>query len=485
MRTAIAALHGPLSTVRSAATGTGAVRSAIAVLVLVPLVVAGVGVANVARFNARATVLEQTWSADQAAGVTAAQLAPARTSLRHLRDQRILFLPYSALSGALFGDPFGQPEALAAQAHANALQLMRTRAQDDLSRLQQLGARDSSAHAAQLAAAHQIRDYVRLVQAWETEAAQLDQLSQAAGGLTNGLPKDVVDGVSSLQDVISSATSNQVSTDPAAAALTHAQAYLQLQTPALLAQHDAIANEVKSAGDTVQHRVDTRVRANQLVARYPDLMSQAAKYSIGADVTGQATQGKTDVLAAEQAGDDSKMDAATAELKQAEDRLSGAVTAAQYAAYQAALGNYTQCLPNAPAQLIVIHTSTQKLVAYNNGCPFLVTPVTTGRPAVRTDTGTFTIHSKSVDYTMISPWPSGSPLWYPTTVVHDAMQFNPADGSFIHSADWEPASAYGPGSENGPYASHGCVHVQDAPLATLFNWAQIGATVMIPQEAQG
>jgi lipoprotein-anchoring transpeptidase ErfK/SrfK len=460
-------------------------RTAIAVLVLGPLVLVGLGVANVARFNERAAALERSWSADQTAGVTAAQLAPARQSLQHLRDQRILFLPYSVLSGALFTDPFGQPEALGTQAQADALSLVRTRAQDDLSRLQQLGARDASSDAAQLAAARQLSDYVRLVRVWENEATELDQLSQAAGGLTNGLPKDVVDGVSRLQDVISAATGDQLSTDPAATALAHAQAYLQLQTASLLAQHDAIAGEVRSAGDTVQHRVDTRVQANQLMARLPDLMGQAAKYSIGADVTGQATQAKSDVLAAEQAGDDAKMDTATAELRQAEDRLSGAVTAAVNAAYQAALGDYTKCIPNAPAQLIVIHTSTQKLVAYNNGCPFLVTPVTTGRPALRTDTGTFTIHSKSVDYTMISPWPKGSALWYPTTVVHYAMQFNPADGSFIHSADWEPPSAFGPGSENGSYASHGCVHVLDGPLVTLFNWAPIGTTVIIPPEAQG
>src|SRR5215472_6465859 len=275
-------------------------RTAIAVLVLGPLVLVGLGVANVARFNARAAALEQTWSADQAAGVTAAQLAPARTSLKHLEDQRILFLPYSAFSGALFNDPFGQPEALGAQAHAAALELIRTRARDDLSRLQQLGVRDYSARAAELAAAHRIPEYVRLARAWETEAAELDQLSQAAGGLTNGLPKDVVDGVSRLQDVIAAATGDQLSTDPAAAALTHAQAYLQLQTASLLAQHDAIANEVSSAGDTVQHRVDARVRANQLVGRLSDLLGQAARYSIGADVTGEATQAKSEVLAAEQ-----------------------------------------------------------------------------------------------------------------------------------------------------------------------------------------
>src|SRR5215472_12831907 len=246
-------------------------RTAIAVLVLGPLVLVGLGVANVARFNARAAALEQSWAADQAAGVTAAQLAPARQSLQHLRDQRILFLPYSVLSGALFTDPFGQPEALGAQAQANALDLARSRARDDLSRLQQLGARDASTGAARLAGARQLSDYVRLARAWENEAAALDQLSQAAGGLTNGLPKDVVDGVAHLQEVISAASGVQLSTDPAATALTHAQAYLQLQTASLLAQHDAIASEVRSAGDTVQHRVDTRVQANQLVARLPDL----------------------------------------------------------------------------------------------------------------------------------------------------------------------------------------------------------------------
>jgi len=460
-------------------------RSAVALLVLGPLALAGLSVANVARFNARAAALEQSWSAAQAAGVTGAQLAPARASLSSLEDRRVLFLPYSAFSGALFTDPFSQPEQLAARGQAEALARSRSRAQDDLDRLKQLGARDYDARAASVVSAHQLGDYMRVARVLETEAAQLDQLSQAGGGLSDGLPRDVVDGVTRLQQVISAASSAQLSADPAATALTHAQDYLKQQTPNLVAQHDAIANEVKSAGDAVQHRVDTRIQANQLVGRLPDLLNQATRYSIGGTYAATATQARTDLLAAEQAGDDARMDATTSALKQAEDRLSSAVTAAQQAAYQAALADYSKCIPNAPAQLIVIHTSTQKLVAYNNGCPFLVTPITTGRAAVRTDTGTFTIHAKFTDYTMISPWPKSSPLWYPTTVVHNAMQFNPADGSFIHSAEWEPASAYGSGSENGPYASHGCVHVQNGPLSTLFNWANVGATVMVPAESQG
>src|SRR5439155_25683243 len=177
---------------------------------------------------------------------------------------------------------------------------------------------------------------------------------------------------------------------------------------------------------------------------------------------------------AEQAGDDHGMDTATATLKQSVDQLSSAVTSAQKAAMSAAISTGTGCIDGAPAQLIVIRLGRQNMTAYNNGCPFLNTLTTSGRPAMRSYTGTFTIHAKYASYLMHSPWqPSTNPLWYPDTTVHNAMLISPADGVFIHSAEWEPASAYGPGSENGPYASHGCFHVQDGPLATLFSWAKV------------
>jgi len=79
---------------------------------------------------------------------------------------------------------------------------------------------------------------------------------------------------------------------------------------------------------------------------------------------------------------------------------------------------------------------------------------------------------------MISPWPMGSPFYYPPTWVSNAMEFI-GNGTFIHSADWQPADSYGPGSEYGPYASHGCVHVLDEPLRQLYDWAAIGATVVV------
>jgi lipoprotein-anchoring transpeptidase ErfK/SrfK len=455
-------------------------RPMIAAVVIGPLLLAGLGIANVARFNARADALERSWSAAESLGVTPAQLAPARASLRSIRDRHILFLPYSIFSDALLADPFGQPESLAASGQADALATTRARAQDDLAKLKQLGVVDYDIRAAALDGAHQLADYVRLARAFENEAAAAGQLTQAAGGLTNGLPKDVVDGVARLQDLIASAGSVQVPADPAPRALTDAQTYLTEPYTQLVAQHEAIASEVRTAGDAVQHRVDTRALANQLLNRLPNLLSQATRYSLAASYSANASQARAGVVSAESSGDDATMDSATNALKQAVDALGSAVGSAETAA-----ADGTSCIDGAPAQLIVIHTSTQRLIAYDHGCPILNTLVTTGRPGLRTDTGTFTIHAKYPSYLMRSPWPKPDPRWYPDTTVHDAMLFNPADGTFIHSAEWEPASQYGPGSENGPGGSHGCVHVMNVPLATLFDWAQVGATVVVPDEAQG
>jgi lipoprotein-anchoring transpeptidase ErfK/SrfK len=466
---------------------TALMRTAIAVLIIGPLALGGLGVANAVTFNQRAAQLERSWSAAEAAGVAPERLEPARADLRSLRERRVLFLPFSAFSGALLRDPFTDAEAMADRSQAEALPAARQRAQEDLARLRDVGGPNypfSRQRQDALAGARSLVDYVKLARTWEAEATQLgsvrDALSQASGGLTSGLPKDVVDGVARLQSVITAAGQSQLSAEPGTQALAHAQDYLKLPYPNLLEQHDAVAGELRSAGDTVQHRVDLRVQDNQLVNRLPDLLTQATKYNVGASMQDRATQARADVLAAQSAADDARIESATTVLKQAVDQLSSAVTTAQKAADAAALAAGTGCLTGQPAQLIVVHLATQKLVAYNNGCPFLTTLITTGRAGLRTDQGTFTIHAKYASYLMHSPWqPETNPLWYPDTVVHNAMLIVPADGTYIHSAEWQPENSYGPGSEDGPYHSHGCVHVQNGPLAQLYNWANVGATVIV------
>lgn len=126
---------------------------------------------------------------------------------------------------------------------------------------------------------------------------------------------------------------------------------------------------------------------------------------------------------------------------------------------------------------VVIRLEAQTLTAYLNGKPVLRTPVTTGRPTLPTPVGSYRIEAAYSPFTFHSPWPPGSPYWYPPTPVAWAMPFY--NGDFLHNDPGEPANAFGRGSENGPYASHGCVHVPHAAMAFLFNWLPIGARVIV------
>jgi hypothetical protein len=129
------------------------------------------------------------------------------------------------------------------------------------------------------------------------------------------------------------------------------------------------------------------------------------------------------------------------------------------------------------ARAVVVRLGAQTLTAYLNGKPVLRTPVTTGRPALPTPVGSYHIEAAYSPFTFVSPWPPGSPYWYPPTPVTWAMPFY--DGDFLHNDPGEPASAFGKGSEYGPYASHGCVHVPHEAMAFLFHWLPIGATVIV------
>jgi lipoprotein-anchoring transpeptidase ErfK/SrfK len=136
------------------------------------------------------------------------------------------------------------------------------------------------------------------------------------------------------------------------------------------------------------------------------------------------------------------------------------------------------CIAGAPDQLIVIDLTRQQLVAYDHGCQLLTTPVTTGKPATPTSTGTFRVLFKSSSQLLHSSWPVSSPHWYPDTVVHDYLAYT-SSGEALHSAEWEPGSFYGPGSENGQYGSSGTVHVPLTALDRVYGWAQVGATVVV------
>ncbi len=132
-----------------------------------------------------------------------------------------------------------------------------------------------------------------------------------------------------------------------------------------------------------------------------------------------------------------------------------------------------------PQKAVVVRLSTQTLTAYLNGKPVLQTPVTTGRPALPTPIGSFKVLNRNSPYVFHSPWAPGSPYWYPPTPVTWAMEFY--DGDFLHDDPGEPASTFGSDSQNGYFASHGCVHLPHDAMAFLYNWLPIGAPVIIAE----
>ena len=139
---------------------------------------------------------------------------------------------------------------------------------------------------------------------------------------------------------------------------------------------------------------------------------------------------------------------------------------------------HNSLLADAPDQLVTVSLHDQRLIAYDHGRVVVDSLVTTGRPALPTDVGAMHVVKKDSPWTMHSPWPKGSPDWYPDTPVQMVVWFT-KNGEGLHDASWQPSGTYGPGSTDGPYASHGCIHVPLAAETTLFNWAQLGTPVVV------
>jgi lipoprotein-anchoring transpeptidase ErfK/SrfK len=137
-----------------------------------------------------------------------------------------------------------------------------------------------------------------------------------------------------------------------------------------------------------------------------------------------------------------------------------------------------------PAKMIVVSTENQSATMYQGGTQVYSTPVTTGGPELPTDHGVFHIYMKAPNFTFHSPWPPGSPYYYPPTFVQYWMPFYGGEG--LHDASWR--SNFGPGSNLQPtnlgtgnyiLGTHGCVNLPTAAAAWVWNWAPLGTTVVV------
>jgi hypothetical protein len=451
-------------------------------------VLAGLAIAagNAVGFAVRSASLERDWRAQEAAGVAPGRLAAPRAEVAAMRSRWVGAFPYPLTSGAAFIDPFAHVEEMTAANRAQAMASERQQARLAIQELRQAGGPNYRGYydaEAQLGRARGPAEVARLVPGWKLEAHRLqasqDQLSQASGGLTDGLPKDVAEATAHLTQLRDSATAAGLSGDPGGSTIADAQLYLGLPTAQMLARHEEVIGTLNAAAAVLQKRLDSRHQAEDQLNTASNLLADLRRMG-GAEggFGGRLGHGRQDLAALAQTDDGlaavvSSSGSLVKDLQAARSKRQQELAAAA-----STPASTPACMDGAPTQLIVIHLATQQLVAYDNGCPWLQTAVTTGRAALPTDRGTFHIFYKTPVYKMVSPWQKPSPYWYPDTYVYNAMEFV-GDGTFIHSAEWQPVSSYGSGSQNGPFASHGCVHVPSGTLQRLYNWAPIGTTVVV------
>jgi lipoprotein-anchoring transpeptidase ErfK/SrfK len=161
--------------------------------------------------------------------------------------------------------------------------------------------------------------------------------------------------------------------------------------------------------------------------------------------------------------------------------LNAAANAAAHAANAARAAQLTStgCGNAVPmGKVMVVSLGRQTAAFYDSTCLVSTTPVTTGRPGMRTPMGSFRIYSRASPAHFVSMYRPGSPGYYTPETTRFAMAYE-GGGYYLHDAPWEPDSAFGAGSENGPYASHGCIHVPTSVMAWLFSWASMGTRVIV------
>lgn len=123
-------------------------------------------------------------------------------------------------------------------------------------------------------------------------------------------------------------------------------------------------------------------------------------------------------------------------------------------------------------KLILIDVNKQRLYAYESGVSIFdqPVPVTTGKAGYDTVKGRFAIYLKTKNFRMRSPFPNE----YYDNYVDFWMPF--FEGYGLHDASWR--SVYGT-MDYPAVGSHGCVNTPYAYIQRLYDWADVGTTVLV------
>lgn len=138
------------------------------------------------------------------------------------------------------------------------------------------------------------------------------------------------------------------------------------------------------------------------------------------------------------------------------------------------------------SKVVIISLQEQAIRVYDRGKLVNSFLVTTGRPDKPSIPGVWWVEGKQSPTVFKSPYPPGSPYWYPNTPINYAMQYH-SQGYFVHDSWWR--ADYGPGT-NFPhpdssgdtfsaYGTHGCVNVAKDNAAWLYGFVQLYTSIII------
>jgi lipoprotein-anchoring transpeptidase ErfK/SrfK len=432
-----------------------------------------------AQFAAQASALQQEWTSDVAKGVPASNIAPLRAKLQSSAEARSAWWSphwWGATGTPLLSDLRKQTTTV----WTAAMTAGRTQAQSVVTLYAQLAQQLGSfipanvrAAAAtwpdQISAAKTPAQLRQLSQTWlsqvattrtQAQAAQLAaQLNDQASGYGG------VDGLlTDARNAVSIAGDDNLDTGQVPALITAVEHDFQ-NNVVLSSDASSVVQQLVTADSALRSLISLNDNVNGLVRPLQLSLDQAA--AEGTPNSGPLT---SQFQTAQNAFHDARTSAALTAVQGQLNALQNSVNtelAANVCGHNVGSG-----------KVITLNLALQEGVFYQDGCVVKATPITTGRPELRTPTGTFSIFYKQSPFQFISPWPPSSPYYYYPSWTNWVMEFA-SGGYFIHDAPWEPNWQYGPGSENSSGASHGCVHIPSDVMQWLYGWTPDGTAVII------
>lgn len=124
------------------------------------------------------------------------------------------------------------------------------------------------------------------------------------------------------------------------------------------------------------------------------------------------------------------------------------------------------------AKRIVVSRSKEMLYAYDGDTLFMETPISTGLELTPTPRGTYHVYRMTPSRYMQGPIPGLSDQPYDLPGVPWNLYFT-VDGAVIHGAYWH--------DHFGQPWSHGCVNLPLQQAKELYNWADIGTSVIVQE----